>query len=761
MPTIFQRVLGAINSFRAQTSQPTKSDLRTPVLYANPRVAATESFIRNPSLLVASKSMTVFDKMRNDDMVKAAMALKKQFVIASGYDISSPEGMPDDWEVTEFVKKALLRMEDSFDNKLLHILTALDYGFSVTEKIYEAAEGKLWIKRLVTAAPHDITFMVNEFGEITGLDQYGAMKTDVRNAPLGKFVVFTWDSDFSNPYGNSDLTAAHRPYIMKAQAYNWMAIMLEKYGVPPMFLHYDQSAIPADVQPLLTKAITDWQIGGFGVFPRGESKDAVDFYTPELSGQVSTVFIPAFQMFNQDIARALLMPGLLGVTPDQAEGSYARAQTHFDVFMLVVEHARKQLSDCVVQEQIIKQLVDLNFPGVTDYPKFAFRPISDDVRSDLITLWGTLTGQRVVQTTPADEEHIRKQLRFPDMETAAATVEEGEDNPYGPQPEPAPGSDPEDDAKDSEDGEEGDGGEEGGEGADDKKGADAKLSEQQRTLTKYELKVSFAKIERDLDELQAGHLARLLAAFDDMKTAVEDDIRKTWQPTLEYATSYQKLPKSDALLDRVRDMLNEGMQRGRASLISELPGAKFAEASMPDADLDDALAYLRAKAFWVSGVTDQRILADVRQALLQGVSNGDTLTEIMDRLRTIFAPYVEESRGENGELLNPSRLETIVRTNLIDVYNQGRLVQGEQAEEYLEGWQYSAILDTRTTEVCRHLDGKVFEAGDKRVHALRPPRHFNCRSVMVPIIIGETIEEQDKITPEQARTARDLSGSSF
>lgn len=754
MATFFDRAKSAMAAFRA-SAMPSKAELRSPVLYANPRVASTETFIRNPSLLVAAKSMTVFDKMRTDDMVKAAMALKKQFIIASGYDVHSPEGMPRDWEVTKFVQDALARMEDSFSNKLLHILTALDYGFSVTEKIYEPDGGKLWIKKLVTVAPHDIQFKVDEFGQTTGIDQYGAMRSDVRNAPLGKFVIFTWDSDFSNPYGNSDLLAAHRPYIMKAQAYNWMAIMLEKYGVPPMFLHYDQTAIPTEVQPLLTKAISDWQTGGFGVFPRGESKDAVDFYTPELSGQVSTVFIPAFQMFNQDIARALLMPGLLGVTPQGDAGSYARSQTEFDVFMLVVEHARNQIADCVVQEQIIKQLVDLNFPGVKQYPCFKFRPLSDDVRLDLLTTWGTLTGQRVVQTTPADEEHIRKQMKFPEMEAAAASAPEGDENPYGPQPEPAPGAaGAEDDA-------------EGGEGKDDdpkpkdKKKGKGEFTADQRTLTKYELKVSFSKIERDLDELQAAYMDRLKGAFEDMRAAVEADIRRTWEPTLEYATSFQKLPKSDNLLATFQAFLKDGMQRGRASLISELPGAKFAEASMPDADLDDALAYLRAKAFWVSGVTDQKILADVRQALLQGVSNGDTLSEIMDRLRDIFKPYVEESRDANGVLLEPARLETIVRTNLIDTYNQGRLVQGELANEYLEGWQYSAILDTRTTEVCRHLDGKVFEAGDKRVHALRPPRHFNCRSVMVPIVIGETIEDADKITPEQAREARELSGSSF
>lgn len=758
MPTLIERLQGAFAAFRAKPL--TRQEMTTPRLMLNPRVAASEAWVRNTALVVQTKSLRIFDQMRNDDMVKAAMQLKKQFIISGGWDIESPEGAPEDWEVTEFVEAALQRVDGAFSNSLLQILTALDYGFSVTEKLYEADAGKMWLKRLSTVSPHDIQFKVNEYGELLAIQQMGNVSNKVEDLPLGKFVVFTWDSDFTNPYGTSDLTAVHRPYIMKSQAYNWLAMMLERYGVPPVFVHYNQEAIPKNVQDGLLQALRDWQIGGFGLFPRGEQKDAVEFYTPEIAGQVSSVFVPALSMFNTDIARGLLMPGLLGVTPDQQQGSFARANVSFDVFMLVVEHARCQLADVIIQEQIIKPLVDLNFAGVTEYPKFKWRPLSDDVRVDLITAWGTLTGQRVVQTTPADESHIRKQLRFPEMDTAAESAGEMEPGQYGPLAPVAPGTDP--NAPDGK----GPGGTEDPEddAADDAEDAPAskkKLSEETRPLTQHETKVNFTKIEGDFDELQETYIRRLKRVMEDMRGAVMSDIRRDWTPTLEFATSYAKLPKTDDLLTEVSAFLNDGMQRGRESLIRELPGAKFAEASLPDADLDDALAYLRAKAFWISGVTDQKVLTDVRQALLQGVSNGETLDEIMGRIRTIFKPYVEESRDANGVLLEPSRLETIVRTNLTDVYNQGRMVQGAQAEEYLEGWQYSAILDSRTTEICKHMDGKVFLADDKRAMALRPPRHFNCRSLMVPIVVGETINEDEKITDAQVREAKDLSGDGF
>jgi len=56
--------------------------------------------------------------------------------------------------------------------------------------------------------------------------------------------------------------------------------------------------------------------------------------------------------------------------------------------------------------------------------------------------------------------------------------------------------------------------------------------------------------------------------------------------------------------------------------------------------------------------------------------------------------------------------------------------------------QHISVLDDRTTEICNHYDGKVFSLPDfKPVGHSLPygsgvPRHWNCRSVEVPVVSG-------------------------
>lgn len=790
-----------------------KPQLGDPVLFANPNQQTTRTFLRNPSLLVSRKGFRVLHDMRKDDMVKAAMSFKKQCVLVSGYKVEDPEGEAVDNEVTQFVEEVLGKLDGGFRNSMLEVLTAMDFGFSVTEKVYDTdKDGRFVLRRLVTAAPDGIQFETDPYGTLLAIRQTGNAQNKTEDVPLGKFLVWTWDGEFGNWYGRSDLEAAHRPWLIKSQAYNWLGILLERFGIPPVFVHYDQQAVPKPVQDKLKQALEAWQTGAWGMIPRGEKGDSVGFYSPELAGQTGGVFVPALELFDKSISRALLMPGLLGMTPDAQQGSFARANVSFDVFMLVVEHTRSQTED-LINEHIVKPLVDFNFPGVTDYPRFKWLPMADDVKESVMTLWGTLTGQKVVTSTPADEDHIRKQLKFPDLETAQASVPE-EGNPNGPQggdPDPNnpgydldgnPLPDPNNPGFDSEgnplpaDGEEEDPDagdqEEDGQQPPKAKGkvppAPAKAkpkpptklqrqrgargrfvkvakfadgTEAPRAMTSHEAKVDFNAIIRDFDTVTAGHLDRMKTTMRAIQDAVEGRVRATYKPQLSYLQQWTVLPKTDALYEDVEAFMREGFDKGRESLRREMPGAKFATQALPMADLDDALAYLRTKSLWVSQVTDEKVLAEVRQVLLQAIANGETLDEVMARLRDVFRPYVENAMDEAGVLLEPARLETIIRTNLTDVYNQGRLVQGAQAEEFLEGWQYSAIIDNRTTEVCQALDGTTFEAGDQRVNSLRPPRHFNCRSVLVPIVVGETIDPATMLTEQGYNEAKQLSGKGF
>ena len=72
--------------------------------------------------------------------------------------------------------------------------------------------------------------------------------------------------------------------------------------------------------------------------------------------------------------------------------------------------------------------------------------------------------------------------------------------------------------------------------------------------------------------------------------------------------------------------------------------------------------------------------------------------------------------------------------------NKGRVAFFEESG-VVSGYQYSAILDDRTTDICRGLHGKTFRAGDQPI----PPMHFNCRSMLIPITIYESFEPDKKV----------------
>ena len=51
-------------------------------------------------------------------------------------------------------------------------------------------------------------------------------------------------------------------------------------------------------------------------------------------------------------------------------------------------------------------------------------------------------------------------------------------------------------------------------------------------------------------------------------------------------------------------------------------------------------------------------------------------------------------------------------------------------QEVTEEYRYVSTLDSRTSAVCRNLDGQVFKYNEGPT----PPQHFGCRSTTVAVI---------------------------
>jgi uncharacterized protein with gpF-like domain len=66
-------------------------------------------------------------------------------------------------------------------------------------------------------------------------------------------------------------------------------------------------------------------------------------------------------------------------------------------------------------------------------------------------------------------------------------------------------------------------------------------------------------------------------------------------------------------------------------------------------------------------------------------------------------------------------------------------------EGFVRAVQLSAILDARTTNICRAADGKIIMLEDPNVGQLMPPLHFNCRTMPIPIT-----EADGQFTPSKS-----------
>lgn len=156
---------------------------------------------------------------------------------------------------------------------------------------------------------------------------------------------------------------------------------------------------------------------------------------------------------------------------------------------------------------------------------------------------------------------------------------------------------------------------------------------------------------------------------------------------------------------------------------------------MTDAEFADLMESERQRAFWVAGVTQARAVQDVMDALDRAIEHGTTLEDFKAEVGGTLA---EAWGGEDS-----GRLETVFRTNVMQAYNDGRAVvfadpEVKKARPYL---RFDAVGDSRTSEICEALDGKVLPADDPFWRTHSPPLHPNCRSILTSLSDAEAAGE--------------------
>ena len=140
---------------------------------------------------------------------------------------------------------------------------------------------------------------------------------------------------------------------------------------------------------------------------------------------------------------------------------------------------------------------------------------------------------------------------------------------------------------------------------------------------------------------------------------------------------------------------------GQTQAQSELFKANFRQPTTSE----EFLKVLEDETFAYIGDWEYNVTKAVRNQLTIAIKEGKPLSVVMDIL------------DDEGKKLSEQSLERYARTKHTEVMNRGRL-EFFESSDVVSAYQYSAILDDRTSEICRGLHGKIFKAGTEPVPSL-------------------------------------------
>ena len=98
--------------------------------------------------------------------------------------------------------------------------------------------------------------------------------------------------------------------------------------------------------------------------------------------------------------------------------------------------------------------------------------------------------------------------------------------------------------------------------------------------------------------------------------------------------------------------------------------------------------------------------------------------------------------------LSAAQAKTMVNTTMTKASDVTRDLMGEHNKEVISGYVFTAILDSRTTPTCWQNDN-LFQSADNVT--IRPPLHWGCRSVLVPVLKSRRVMLEQPESPRLNR----------
>ena len=138
----------------------------------------------------------------------------------------------------------------------------------------------------------------------------------------------------------------------------------------------------------------------------------------------------------------------------------------------------------------------------------------------------------------------------------------------------------------------------------------------------------------------------------------------------------------------------------------------------------------------------QKKIAQTMQTIRDGITLRENNVQITNRVNDIN-PLHKKQAG------------VLIRTISNYTSIQARDVAMRLNPDFFDGYEWVAVLDSRTSVICASRDGIVYPFTDDPIKSPKPPAHFSCRSTITPKLKPQF---ESRGTKQPRRTAEGASG---
>jgi phage gp29-like protein len=306
--------------------------------------------------------------MQHDPQVRACLTTKRLAVLSEAVEVHPADSSALSVRAANVVRDQLAALRGGAAGIVAGALDALAMGYAVGELVWNL-DGSL--SKILWHDPRRFQFVADGTGEVQEL----VLLDSALRFPANRFVLYAYQSRYVNPYGESDLVAAYRPWSQKDQVQRMWLSTLDRFGAPTPIARVPSNWNQAEIDNLS------------GLLSRLQSESSlvvtkdVEFDATFVAGRVepAKAFDTAALWYDTQIARAILGQELTTQgSSASASGSYALGKVHQDVADDWIQALRAELAECVLTGQVARQITLMTLGPDTPCPLVRFANLTPD-----------------------------------------------------------------------------------------------------------------------------------------------------------------------------------------------------------------------------------------------------------------------------------------------------------------------------------------------------------------------------------------------